>query len=136
MSDISELAKRALKIKEFKEQVAQQDGAQRQMEYDKVIKRITEEFEAGFAEILPLLKDAGITYKGGTQEFNYPSNATYIEFFYDGKYLKMDFNHRKSYRYEFAKKSYTQINYGTMTFGEWDKDRFIVWIYDELINKQ
>ncbi len=135
---MSELIKRALELKKDKESVEQHNDIQRQKEYDDVINRITSEFEARFEDILPMLKEAGITYKGGTQHHNYPSNATYIEFFLGEKSLKMDFVHRKSYRYEFVYKSspsdYRQN--GTMTYGEWDKDRFILWIYDELINKQ
>lgn len=133
---MSELVKRALELKKNKESTEQYNEIQRQKEYDGVINRITCEFEAGFKDILPMLKEAGITYKGGTQHRNYPSNATYIEFFLGEKSLKMDFIHRKLYRYEFVRKSYNSINCGTMTYGDWDKDRFILWIYDELINKQ
>ena len=137
MSNVPELIKKALELKKAKKSVEQHNDIQRQKEYDNVIIRITNEFEAGFVDVLPMLKEAGITYKGGTQHRNYPSNATYIEFFYGKKSLKMDFVHRKSYRYEFVYKSSPSDyrNHCTMTYGDWDKDRFIMWIYDELINK-
>lgn len=96
------------------------------------IARLTIEFEAGFKEQLPLLKEAGIEYQVHIKET--PVKQGYVKFKLGENELGMDFNSRNSYRYEFLPVS-KEGKHGKTQFGDWSKVDFILWIDDNLIRK-
>lgn len=93
---------------------------------------LTKEFEDGFSEVLPLLAETGVTYSANYKgKFEYM--GAYIEFKYEGRRLKMDFNNKESYRYRYT--SYIMRNTAKHDFGKYPLYAFILWIDEELVSK-
>lgn len=133
MESIEKRAKRVLAEKNTIEQ-SKQDIKNKKLA-DQIIS-LTERFEVGFADELPLLKSEKITYSlhyqiGGVYD-------SYVLFERKGRSLKMDFHSAKSYRLEFVKIYHSGVNphYGAMQYGAWSKDDFIVFLYKGLINPE
>ena len=93
---------------------------------------LLKQFEQAFGEELPLLHQAGIKCSAHWQDHRYGFKGSYILFELDGRELKMDFSSAKSYRYEFV--PYGSGRSGRMTYGEWPKDDFYLFIDENLIN--
>ncbi len=128
MTTISE---RAAQIRKTEEEIKQKQLADQKAETDLVKTRLLKEFEIAFEPVLQMLKTENITYSAHYQDERYFHMGTYILFKTDRDELKMDFNSANSYRYEFIK---YDRGYGSMCYGKWDMDRFIIWIDEKLIN--
>ncbi|MDH6308082.1 hypothetical protein M2451_002601 [Dysgonomonas sp. PFB1-18] len=95
---------------------------------------ILEEFETAFAPELEILKESGVTWSAQHQDKRYSSQGFYIQFEREGKILKMDFSNRHSYRYEHV--PYSSNRTGSMTYGSWSKEQFILFIHDGLFGNR
>ena len=93
------------------------------------------EFREAFPNVLPLLKELGIEFRGGMQDDRYQHMGTFIEFIHGSRRLKMDFSNRGSYRYEFVEYN-RSINghYGNSTYGKWKEDGLFLFLDEKLIN--
>ena len=94
---------------------------------------LLEEFEKGFKEQLPMLADAGIKWNARYNSM-YDHEGAYIQFRLGEKTLKMDFGSATSYRYEYTGRVGSGTH-GCMVYGDWPKDDFIIFIYNNLIKK-
>lgn len=121
------LVERALKIKEQEQTEEQKAISARQREIDSRCENILESFKRGFKDEVPLLTDEGITFSAHFTT-NYEHQGTYIMFKRGDKSVKMDFSNEFKYRYEYTRPEQA----GSMVYAEWDKDKFIVFIYDNL----
>ena len=99
--------------------------------FDK-IGEILFEFEKGFLNELPLLKEENIKWSVHLQNNRYEHFGCYIQFKLGKRILKMDFLNAKQYRYEFNPYG-NSGQLGTMNYDNWEKEQFLVWIYDNLI---
>lgn len=129
------MTKLSERVAEIKSSEAASKSQKEKLERKKVkaIKaNLLAEFEIGFANELEILKEESITWKPMMQDERYEHLGTYIQFKRKGKILNMDFSNRKSYRLEFVSHSHRPYG-GTMVYGDWSKDRFLVWISDNLI---
>jgi len=110
---------------------------ERQAEAERIVKTLENEFLHTFPDLLEMLKAEGITWRGGMQNENYSHMGKFIEFAFKDRRLKMDFNDRGSYRFEFVpyQGGANFPNYGNSTFGKWPAARFIVWLDEKLVNK-
>jgi hypothetical protein len=132
-SPITQLANR---IRENRQIKLTEKQEQEKQEFLAIIKRLEDEFKIGFAEEIPLLEESGINWSAHLQDNRYEHMGAYILFEKDGKSVKMDFNHRKSYRYEFVPHSNHEHGArGSMVFGEWNKEDFYLFIDSNLLSK-
>ncbi len=131
MSEITQLAD---KIRNAEAATNAAERSKVEEEAARKIENLEEEFKNTFPKFNEMLKAEGITWRGGLQDKRYFFKGSFIEFFYKDRSLKMDFNDRGSYRYEFV--PYTTNGFlGQMTFGKWRAENFIVWLDEKLINK-
>lgn len=126
----TKLQQLSLKIRHRKAHALVEQKQKEKAEREAKLKEILKEFEIGFAEQLPLLSEANITYSA---HFNtkYENDGTYIEFTRGDKSLKMDFSKRNLYRYEYTGKNRNDFR---MTYGNWPKDDFILFIDKRLFS--
>lgn len=125
------LSQRAAQIRKAEADTETAQIAAQKQETDLVKNRLFKAFETAFSTVLPLLKEAGISYSVHYQNERYFHMGTYILFATSTDTLKMDFSGENSYRYEHVKYDH---GYASMCYGKWDMDRFIVWIDEKLIN--
>lgn len=128
METLKEKAEAILKAEEDRKALLEEEERQKIIG---IKQKLLSEFEIGFKDFLDLIKMEGINYKAQMQDDRYAHFGTYIEFFRGDKSVKMDFNSRNSYRYEFVKHN-NDGRYGTMVYGEWSKDKFLVFLYRSL----
>lgn len=131
---MTQLAQRAKHLREERNTKLVADSENIKIKADKERKRLLEEFEAGFGEVLAMLTEAGIEYAPGLIDEKYFAiKGTYISLKRGEKEIKMDFSNRNSYRYEFTgdRMAANPIR-GNGVFGKWPMDDFVLWIYDEL----
>ena len=132
---MSKLSKMAEEIRAQESKKNQDERGKIEAEADRYIQNIENEFLHTFPELIPLLQEEGISWRGGLQDRRYPSlKGAFIEFTYKGKTLKMDFANRGSYRLEFIPYSANGSNHGSMTFSKWPANKFVTWIDENLIN--
>lgn len=125
------IAEKAAEIRKAQSEISEQESNQVKAQKDKALALLISEFEIGFADELPLLKSSGISYSAHYNSA-YEHEGSYIKFTLKDKTLKMDFSHRAAYRYEHT----TPANpYGGMVYANWEKDRFILFIDEQLIQK-
>lgn len=98
------------------------------------------EFEKAFASVLDMLVESGISYEPGMNDERYTHKGTFIEFRLGANALRMDFSNANSYRYCYTSYSSNMMEAKTvgqpMVYGQWEMDKFIVWIYKELLGKE
>lgn len=128
----TKLSKLANQLKLTQSEIKKSEEFRKALELKVIKNRLRKEFKIAFADILEMLKEENITWQPKLQDDRYEYMGTYILFRRNKKTLAMDFSHRNSYRYEFVR--YGNTYGGTMTYGAWDMDRFILWIYDNLIS--
>lgn len=126
------LQDRAKKIKDTRENEKRLKDEKELAEYETIRKKLLEEFELGFKEELDMLHKEGIKYSAHLQNYRYPFMGAYIEFKKGKNSVKMDFNSRNNYRYEFVKYSHNYDNPQKMVYGEWDKEDFIIYLQENL----
>jgi hypothetical protein len=126
MTKIEEIALKA-KEKQAQDKAAQELRQEREKE--EKLEKILQEFEKGFSKQLPLLEEAGITYSAQFKPFN---KGYCIHFEREHNSVKMDFVSATSYRYEFGESD----SYNKFFYGEWDKEDFLVYLYDNLWKKK
>lgn len=123
---LSQLAARIKKNEiDFEKQANQKIDA----ESKKALAFIQAQFELRFVDYLELLKNEGIEYSAKFHDNRYHHQGSFIEFKKGEKRLRMDFSNANSYRYECP----SEGKYGTMVYGQWDFDRFILFIHDNLL---
>ncbi|MFA6947115.1 MAG: hypothetical protein WC220_14575 [Pedobacter sp.] len=122
------LADRARKILDIRKLNEDIKAKEKQEEKDIKLLIILESFELEFKKELPLLKDAGITWDAHFKT-NYEHDGAFIGFIYKSYTLRMDYSQGSGYRYECPNSN----ERGSMRFGYWPKNDFIVWIYEYLI---
>lgn len=128
----TELERRTREIREAEDKSADQEEITQRQKYFHAMIKLRNNFEESFKEVLPMLAEAGINYTAHRQNARYSHMSSYIKFDLAGKSLKMDFTETGGWRYEFVPYS---KDYGTMCYGEWPMDRFIVWITENLLKK-
>jgi hypothetical protein len=94
---------------------------------------LLKDFEASFSNQLPLLIEAGIKWSAHFNDNHFHHKGSFIMFTHNGKELKMDFNGRKSYRYEYIPCTPGR-RIGKSVYGEWDKEDFILFIDENLLS--
>lgn len=130
------LQQRAAIIRQARENAAKHKEQMKLSKQREEIRIMEDEFKAGFAEEIPLLDEAGIKWAAHWQDPDYEFKGSYILFETDSKQLKMDFINRDAYRYEYVQHSLDEYrNRGTMVYGDWPKEDFIVWLDDQLFNE-
>lgn len=79
------------------------------------------EFTARFSSLFDSFEQMGINWRPMMNDIRYVHQGCYILFTRGEDTLKMDFNNRNSYRYEYYSNS---KSHGTITYGDWDLERF------------
>ena len=125
-----------LKIEKLAKQIKSGEAKAQRAIHQQILKeqqefeaKLLEEFKIGFSEQLPLLEEAKITFSAHQNDARYSHKGSHILFKLNKSELRMDFTNRRSYRYEHKTEG------GTMTYGEWNKEKFILFIYDNLLKK-
>lgn len=126
------ISKKAEEIRKAKSAAKQEEEDVKNSEKQEKLSNLTMEFEEGFKEEIPLLKEAGIEYEACINPNS--SLDKYIKFTLGTKTLKMDFSSKTSYRYE-CPPTTREGRWGNKQYGKWPKEDFILWIDDELIKK-
>ena len=125
------LKQKAAEILHYRHIVEEESALKAKEKRDIELDHLRLSFEADFAEVLPMITDAGITYSPHYKtEWEY--QGTYIEFQFENKTLKMDYSMKGSYRYEYTKPDTT----GSKTYGTWGMEDFIVWIVEKLVDAE
>ncbi len=133
MTTIEEMAN---EIRNKRNEIKQQEEDFINKQAEKYLSTLLEEFEIAFKDYLPLLEEAGITYKAELQDRRYKFKGSYIEFKKDDKILRMDFNDKNSYRYEYVDYDNSGIRRGNSVYGNWNQEDFIIFIDEGLLNKK
>jgi|GEM_PF-3201487 len=122
MSKLIDEVQKLKQARAEKERVAQEAV---ELELSKGREQLLKEFEIGFYEVIPLLKEEGIEYSAhyNTQ---YTYQGAYILFKKDNRELKMDFLRRESYRYEYH--TYDNQSHGNSCYGAWSMGEFLLYI--------
>jgi len=103
-------------------------------EYLDAVESLAQSFRDSFVHYLVMLKEAGIKWTAKFNDQRYiESSGGYIEFVRGKKTLLMDFNSGTNYRYEYTGSKLRPERTGTMVFDNWDKDMFVIFIYNGLI---
>lgn len=123
-----QLLERAKKALEARENASEEKKNSQLSEQNALIAEKTKQFEKEFAAEIPLLTEAGIRYRVFMKGI-YNHQGYYVLFYKpgdveQGRGLKMDFNGPGSYRYEYTERE----RIGTIAFGEWDKEEFLLWV--------
>ncbi len=127
MNGMNPILEKAQALRESKSKSDQAYQKKLDKQYKESQATLIEEFEIGFVQVLDMLKESGVSYSAHYQDPRYEHMGTYIQFEKEGlPPLKMDFNNRRSYRYEYVQ--YSTDRYGTMTYGNWDMDKFILFL--------
>lgn len=92
---------------------------------DEQEKWLLDQFEKGFQDQLPILKEAGISYSAHLIHRRYSYQGGFIKFSKGGTTLEMQIHDSVSYRYENPERD----RMGSMQFGKWPKETFIEWLY-------
>ncbi len=115
-------------VQRIKEGIAEKEKAKQEaveLELFKGREQLLKEFEIGFAEVIPLLKEEGIEYSAHyNTQWTY--QGAYILFKKGDRELKMDFLNRDRYRYEYN--SYKEQVCGQSTYGAWGLESFLLFI--------
>ncbi len=127
------ISKMAEAIRSKRSAIINETKSAEDLEREKLTDNLLVEFETGFAEQLPLLKESGISWSAHINS-RYTQDGFYIKFKSGDIELKMDFNSAKSYRYEYTGKK-GKYNYGSMCYGNWDKEDFLLFIDEHLLDK-
>ncbi len=134
---MTKIAELAAKIRLENKQVIEAQDAKYKKEREAEILNLLTEFEEGFKNEIPMLKEAGITYSA---HFNtvYAHQGAYILFKHGLKELRMDFNNRISFRYEYTPwiRGLSERVMGRCVYGDWPKDEFILFIDEGLIQQK
>lgn len=124
------------KIRKDRQAVLDEQLLREQQEFLAIIERLQNEFEIGFKEQISLLNESGIKWSAHLNNDKYEDQGAYILFKKGDKSIKMDFNNRVSYRYEYFPYSLNEYaSKGTMVFGDWDKDDFYLFIDEKLLKQ-
>lgn len=99
-------------------------------EYANEKNRLYSLFVCRFVSFIELFESDGIKWDIKPKDPNDINGDWYIEFELGGYILKMDFASGQSFRLE-----YTDKNPGSMVYGDWDDEKFVMFLYDGLIKK-